>query len=128
MKNRFISFTIKIIVIIIAAFAIHLLILKYLELPLFENKIVLSYILNATLAIAIFGLLFKYREKVKDNIGFLFLAGSFIKFIAFFIIIYPSYNADGDTSKLEFAAFFTPYLICLFIETSSLVKWLNKIK
>ena len=128
MKNRFISFTIKIIVIIIAAFAIHLLILKYLELPLFENKIVLSYILNATLAIAIFGLLFKYREKVKDNIGFLFLAGSFIKFIAFFIIIYPSYKADGDTSKLEFAAFFTPYLICLFIETSSLVKWLNKIK
>ena len=128
MKNRFISFTIKLIVIIIAAFVIHLLILKFLESPLFENKIVLSYILNATLAIAIFGLLFKYREKVKDNIGFLFLAGSFLKFIAFFILIYPSYKADGDTSKLEFAAFFVPYLICLFVETSSLVKWLNEIK
>ena len=128
MKNRFISFTIKIIVTIIATFAIHLLVLKYLELPLLENKIVLSYILNATLAIAIFGLLFKYRKKVKDNIGFLFLAGSFLKFIAFFILIYPSYKADGDTSKLEFAAFFVPYLICLFIETSSLVKWLNEIK
>ena len=128
MKNRFISFTIKLIVIIIAAFAIHLLILKFLESPLFENKIVLSYILNATLAIAIFGLLFKYREKVKDNIGFLFLAGSFLKFMAFFILIYPSYKADGDTSKLEFAAFFVPYLICLFVETSSLVKWLNEIK
>ena len=128
MKNRFISFTIKIIVTIIATFAIHLLVLKFLELPLLENKIVLSYILNATLAIAIFGLLFKYREKVKDNIGFLFLAGSFLKFIAFFILIYPSYKADGNTSKLEFAAFFVPYLICLFIETSSLVKWLNEIK
>ena len=128
MKNRFISFTIKIIVTIIATFAIHLLVLKFLELPLLENKIVLSYILNATLAIAIFGLLFKYRKKVKDNIGFLFLAGSFLKFIAFFILIYPSYKADGDTSKLEFAAFFVPYLICLFIETSSLVKWLNEIK
>jgi hypothetical protein len=128
MKNRFISFTIKIIVTIIATFAIHLLVLKFLELPLLENKIVLSYILNATLAIAIFGLLFKYREKVKDNIGFLFLIGSFLKFIAFFILIYPSYKADGNTSKLEFAAFFVPYLICLFIETSSLVKWLNEIK
>ena len=128
MKNRFISFTIKIIVIIITAFAIHLLVLKFLELHLLENKIVLSYILNATLAIAIFGLLFKYRKKVKDNIGFLFLAGSFLKFIAFFILIYPSYKADGNTSKLEFAAFFVPYLICLFIETSSLVKWLNEIK
>ena len=128
MKNRFISFTIKIIVTIIATFAIHLLVLKFLELPLLENKIVLSYVLNATLAIAIFGLLFKYRKKVKDNIGFLFLAGSFLKFIAFFILIYPSYKADGNTSKLEFAAFFVPYLICLFIETSSLVKWLNEIK
>jgi hypothetical protein len=128
MKNRFISFTIKIIVTIIATFAIHLLVLKFLELHLLENKIVLSYILNATLAIAIFGLLFKYREKVKDNIGFLFLIGSFLKFIAFFILIYPSYKADGNTSKLEFAAFFVPYLICLFIETSSLVKWLNEIK
>ena len=128
MKNRFISFTIKIIVIIITAFAIHLLVLKFLELHLLENKIVLSYILNATLAIAIFGLLFKDRKKVKDNIGFLFLAGSFLKFIAFFILIYPSYKADGNTSKLEFAAFFVPYLICLFIETSSLVKWLNEIK
>ena len=128
MKNRFVSFSAKLIVILIAAFAIHLLILKYLELPLFNNKIVLSYILNTTLAIAIFGLLFRYREKVKDNIGFLFLAGSFLKFIAFFILIYPSYKADGGTSKLEFAAFFVPYLICLFIETSSLVKWLNEIK
>jgi len=128
MKNRFISFTIKIIVTIIATFAIHLLVLKFLELHLLENKIVLSYILNATLAIAIFGLLFKYRGKVKDNIGFLFLIGSFLKFIAFFILIYPSYKADGNTSKLEFAAFFVPYLICLFIETSSLVKWLNEIK
>lgn len=128
MKNRFISFTVKLIVIITAAFALHLLILKYFEFPLFENKIVLSYVLNTILAIAIFGLLFKYREKVKDNIGFLFLAGSFLKFIAFFILIYPSYKADGDTSKLEFAAFFVPYLICLFVETSSLVKWLNEIK
>ena len=128
MKNRFISFNVKLIVIITVAFTLHLLILKYFEFPLFENKIVLSYVLNTILAIAIFGLLFKYREKVKDNIGFLFLAGSFLKFIAFFILIYPSYKADGDTSKLEFAAFFVPYLICLFVETSSLVKWLNEIK
>ena len=72
MKNRFISFTIKIIVTIIAAFAIHLLVLKFLELPLLENKIVLSYILNATLAIAIFGLLFKYRKKVKSVFSYIY--------------------------------------------------------
>lgn len=128
MENRFISFTTKLVIVLTAVFGLHLLLLKLLELPLFENKIVLSYILNAVLAIAIFGLLYKYRERVKDNIGFLFLAGSFLKFIAFFVLIYPSYKADGDTSKLEFAAFFIPYGICLILETTSLVKWLNEIK
>lgn len=124
--NRFLSFTIKLVVIVSIAFAIHLIVLNLLELPLFENKIVLSYFLNAILAIIIFGFLFKYREKLKNHIGFLFLAGSILKFIAFFILIYPSYKADGDISKLEFAAFFIPYFICLIIETSSLAKWLNQ--
>ena len=124
--NRFLSFTIKLVVIVSIAFAIHLIVLNLLELPLFENKIVLSYLLNAILAIIIFGFLYKYREKLKNYIGFLFLAGSILKFIAFFILIYPSYKADGDISKFEFAAFFIPYLICLVIETTSLVNWLNQ--
>ena len=124
--NRFLSFSLKLVLIVGAAFVIHVLVLKYLELPLFENKIVLSYVLNAVLAIVIFGFLFKYRAQLKNYIGFLFLAGSLLKFIAFFILIYPSYKADGDISKLEFAAFFVPYLLCLVIETSSLVKWLNQ--
>lgn len=125
MENRFTAFTIRLLVVLLIAFGIHMLILNYLEFPLFENKIILSYVLNAVLAITIFGLLYKFREKVKNNIGFLFLGGSLLKFIAFFILIYPSYKADGNTSKLEFAAFFVPYLISLFIETLSLVKWLN---
>lgn len=124
-NNRFVAFSIKLVIVLSVVFGAHILILKYLELPLFDNKIVLSYMLNAVLAILIFGLLFKYKEKVKNNVGFLFLAGSFLKFIAFFILIYPSFKADGETSKLEFAAFFVPYLICLFVETTSLVSWLN---
>ena len=126
--NQFQSFTYKLVAIISLAFAIHLIVLSFMELPLFENKIVLSYILNAFLAIAIFGFLYRYRTQLKNYIGFLFLAGSLLKFAAFFILIYPSYKADGLTSKLEFTAFFVPYLICLFLETTSLVKWLNNLK
>ncbi|MBT8261135.1 MAG: hypothetical protein KJN82_07470 [Bacteroidia bacterium] len=124
--NKLLSFTLRLVIIVGVAFALHILALYYLELTLFENKIVLSYVLNTILAFAIFGFLFKYRAKLKNYIGFLFLAGSLLKFTAFFILIYPSYKADGDISKLEFAAFFIPYLLCLVIETSSLVKWLNQ--
>ncbi|WP_347923189.1 hypothetical protein [Pontimicrobium sp. SW4] len=97
-----------------------------MDKPLFENKIVLSYIINLALAVTIFGILYKYRERFKSQIGFLFLAGSFVKFAVFFMVFYPLYKADNDISSLEFAAFFTPYAICLILETSSLVKWLNK--
>ena len=128
MKHTFILFSVKLIILLIAAFAIHIFILNSNSLPIFENKIVLAYAVNAVLAISIFGFLFKMKNKYKDQLGFLFLGGSFLKFIVFFIVFYPFYKADGDISKLEFAAFFVPYLLSLVLETFSLAKWLNKME
>lgn len=109
------------------AFIIHVSILKNIELPIYGDKIVLSYIVNAILAAIIFASLSFFKEKLKNQIGFLFMAGSFLKFIFFFILFYPSYKADGDMSRIEFAAFFTPYLICLLLETVFTAKMLNKL-
>jgi len=126
MNNTFTRFSAKLTIILPIVFGLHLAILSFINKPLFENNIVLSYIINLALAIAIFGFLYKYRERFKNQIGFLFLAGSFLKFAVFFIVFYPLYKLDNDISGLEFAAFFVPYAICLILETSSLVKWLNK--
>ncbi len=51
--------------------------------------------------------------------------GSFLKFAFFFIFFYPSYQADGDITRLEFMAFFIPYIFSLLIETMSLITLLN---
>ena len=88
--------------------------------------IIPSYIINVALAIVIFGFIYKFQEKLSNQIGFMFLAGSLIKFAVFFIVFYPVFKSDGDISSLEFASFFIPYILCLIIETFSLVKWLNK--
>lgn len=128
MKNAFTSFSIKLIVILSFAFAIHLFALSSKSLPLYDNKIVLAYIINAILAIVIFGFLFKMKDKYKEQLGFLFLGGSVLKFAVFFIVFYPVYKADGTISKLEFAAFFVPYILSLILETLSLAKWLNKME
>jgi len=126
MSNTFTKFSTKLAVILMAVFGLHLAILSFIDAPLFENKIILSYVINLILAITIFGFLYKYRYRFKNQIGFLFLAGSFVKFAVFFMVFHPLYKADNDISKLEFTAFFGPYAICLILETSSLVKWLNK--
>jgi FtsH-binding integral membrane protein len=108
-------------------FCIHIAVLSFLEFPLFENRLVLSYSVNLILVIAIFGILYLLREKYKSQLGFLFLAGSLLKFAIFFILFYPYYKSDGIITKLEFLAFFTPYVVGLVLESVSLSKWLNKL-
>ena len=127
MSNPFISFAIKTVILLTVVFAIHLLVLNVLQLSLFENRIVLSYIVNPVLVIVIFGILYLLKEKYKSQLGFLFLAGSLLKFVVFFILFYPFYKLDNIITKLEFAAFFVPYVMGLIIESVSLSKWLNKL-
>ena len=127
MTNPFLSFVAKITLILVLAFAVHLGFLKAFNQPLFENKIVLSYSVNLAMVIGVFGLLFVLKNKFKSQLGFLFLAGSLLKFAIFFIVFNPSYRADGVITKLEFAAFFAPYALGLVFETFSLSKWLNSL-
>ena len=126
MTKSILKFSITIIVILTLAFLAHIFVLNTLELPLFENKIIASYIINTLLAITIFSTLHVLKDKYKEQLGFLFLFGSALKFVVFFVFFYKSYKLDGSINKLEFAAFFVPYMLCLFIETFSLSKWLNK--
>ncbi len=126
MKNILLNFSVQLIVLLAIAFGFHLLVLNYIEAPLFDNKIVLAYVFNTLMAIVIFGVLYIYREKYKDKLGFLFIFGSFFKFALFFLLFYKSYKADDVISRYEFAAFFIPYLLCLSFETNSLAKLLNK--
>ncbi|WP_350289474.1 DUF6168 family protein [uncultured Croceitalea sp.] len=108
------------------SFLLHLLLLNFLELPLFENRIILAYVINFILAAAIFYTLFHFKEKLKNAIGFLFMGGSFLKFIVFFLLFYPVYKSDGEMQKIEFATFFAPYAIALILETYFTSKMLNK--
>ena len=127
MSNPFISFSIKVLLLLAIGFGIHLCVLKFLNLPLFENRIIASYLVNLTLVIVVFGGLYLLKDKYTSQLGFLFLIGSFLKFAVFFIVFYPFYKQDGEITKLEFAAFFVPYVLGLILETVSLSKWLNKL-
>lgn len=126
-KHPFFNFTIKAIVLLTMAFLLHIAILNAISAPMLDNKIVLSYMINLVLIIFIFGMLYVSKDKFKAQLGFLFLAGSLVKFAIFFIIFHPLYKQDGVVSRLEFASFFIPYVLGLVLETLSLSKWLNQI-
>ncbi len=119
------NFFTLIIVGLLLVFYAHTYWLEYKSLSIYNNKIILAYILNGVLATTIFLLLFFLRKKQRDQLGFLFMFGSLLKFAFFFVFFYPSYNADNSISRLEFMAFFIPYVYSLLIETLSLIKLLN---
>lgn len=113
---------------LLLSFGMHIWVLSGKDLSIFDNLIIRSYVGNALLAGIIFLLLYRFRQKLKNQIGFLFMGGSFLKFIFFFLLFYPTYKSDGEMSGLEFASFFVPYLICLFLETFFTSKMLKNLE
>lgn len=125
MNKPVIGFCVKLLIALSVIFGIHIAILYFLELPLFDNQILLAYIVNFILAISIYATLFKLRIKYLDLLGFIFMAGSFLKFTVYFIFFNPIFKENGDVSLVEATTFLTPYLACLIFETFYLIKLLN---
>ncbi len=126
MTNQIIKFIITFSLSLLVVFAIHIFYLNIQNLPLFDNKIIEAYVINFLVAIAIYASLYLLKNKYKEQLGFLYMGGSFIKFILFFIFFYPSYKLDGQMSSLEFGAFFIPYVISRIFETLGVIKILKK--
>ncbi len=123
---NFKAFFFNLTIVLVVVFALHLSMLYYLKLPLFDHKIIGAYLFNYILTLSVYFLLHKKSKTQQEQLGFLFMAGSFLKFIFFFLLFYGSYKADGKIERIEFLTFFTPYLVCLFLETYTLSKMLNK--
>ena len=120
-------FILVIFSILSAVFITHISILYFLNYDLFANRIIAAYLGNFLLTVAIFSYIYINKEKKTDSLGFLFLGGSMVKFILFFIFLNPFYMQDGLVSRLEFLSFFVPYSVALSVETQQLIKELNKV-
>jgi len=124
-NNLAITFSIKLLLSISILFIIHIEILNILKFPMFDNKIVLSYVVNFLMASVIFTLLYSLKNKFESLIGFFYLGGSFLKFAVFFLLLYPFFRQDNQITKPEIFSFLAPYFLCLIMETYALVKLMN---
>ena len=128
MSPILLNFLIRLLVVTTIVFIGHLFVLNFLDYPILNDNIVLSYTINTVSAIIIFLLLFVLRHKFTNQLGFIFLFVSVIKFGLFLLVLYRPFYADGIISKSEFFIFFIPYFFTHTIEIFSLSKWLNKIE
>ena len=124
--SSFLKFTLFLTIVLLAVFWFHVFILHQLNVPVFANRIIAAYLVNGALAIGIYLALLLLKTKMSEQLGFLYMAGSFVKFLFFFIFFYPYYKLDGRLDSYEFAAFFIPYVISLIFETFGVIKFLKK--
>lgn len=85
-----------------------------------------AYAMNFIVAALLFLLIYRLRVNHPDKLGFVFMLGSGIKFTLFFVFFNPSIQFDGVTTKAEFLSFFVPYALSTLIETTSLIRLLNR--
>jgi len=127
MKNS-LNFIARLFLILISILSIHMFILFKLDKVLFENLIIQAYATNFFIAVIIYTFIYNFREILKLQIGFIFIGGSLLKFMLFFVFFYPHYKADSTLNPLEFSAFFTPYITCLIAETLAIIKILKTLE
>ncbi|WP_367278076.1 DUF6168 family protein [uncultured Algibacter sp.] len=116
-----------VVFIAVIAFAFHFLVNSLFEIAVEVNQLVYSYSINILLACGVIVLLFLLKKRLRDQLGFIFMFASMLKFVFFFILFYPEYNADGDLTRSEFLTFFIPYVVCLIVESVILSKFLNSL-
>jgi F0F1-type ATP synthase assembly protein I len=84
------------------------------------------YVFNTVLAVLIYVVILRLKDRHSEKIGFVFLIGSGLKFLLFFLLLYPAFNADGELSSMEFASFFIPYALTTVVENVVLVRQLSR--
>lgn len=88
-----------------------------------DLNLIFTYSFNILFTIPFVILITFFLEKLKRQIGFIFLGLGFLKVILF--LGYTKLN-EIDINRQNFLIFFVPYFLCIFAEVFILSKYLNK--
>jgi len=106
-------------------FVVHVLVRGLWNIDIWSLIMLKSYAVNVGLGLVLIAAANRLLERQSTYVGWVFVALSGLKFILFFLLIWPEIKQDGVTSSAEFASFFAPYLGCLLFELRFLSKRLN---
>lgn len=125
--RRFIQNAVSIATAAFIVFLIHWFVNIQIDSPITISELLYAYIMNVIMALGVIAVLYVFRRKLKDQLGFIFMAASMLKFVFFFLLFYPIYTSDDYMSRYEFFTFFIPYVICLIVECIILSRFLNRL-
>jgi hypothetical protein len=124
--NSTFSFSWKLLLFLLFVLTAHLSVNFHLTIDSSAHLLPLSYVLNYLLVLVSYFIIILAKAKGSHSLGYLFLAGFFLKIAVFMIFFNPIYKADDQIVPQEFFAFFVSYVFCLAFETKIIVKILNQ--
>lgn len=122
MINNLLRFIGVFLLILLGVYFVHTFIVNTVSLKSNTTILKLSYIFNALYTVVLVSFIMVLSKKFKDQIGFIFLAGSFLK-IGVFVAITRLSSLGLD--KNVFLDFFIPYVVSLILEVYYVSKILN---
>jgi len=125
MGKSFVLFLIVFIAVLSSTYFIHNVTISYFNLQADIKFVKLSYAYNVAFNIILVSLIVLLQHKFKNELGFIFIAGSFIKVALF--IFYTRF-ISLEISKGDFVDFFVPYATGMILEVYYLARILNNIK
>jgi hypothetical protein len=124
-KNRFLRFASVLTFFLALSFLLQGAAYHFLHIGFWERGILLNYLFNYGITLLLFVVLtWKMRQRPEYS-GYLFLYGSFFKFLCFFLIIFPTLGAERSVRSPEFFSFIVPYAVCAYLEISTIIRQLN---
>lgn len=124
MLKRIFDFIINLLYFLTPAFLIQSTIYNFFFVD-YSSIIVLSYSFNFIIAITIYlSTLFFSEHNISTSIT-AFISLSILKFILFYLVLYPYFLSDNVIKTEEVFVFFIPYTICSILEIKQLSKFLN---
>lgn len=124
MLKRIFDFIINLLYFLTPAFLIQYTTYNFFFVD-YSSIIVLSYSFNFIIAITIYlSTLFFSEHNISTSIT-AFISLSILKFILFYLVLYPYFLSDNVIKTEEVFVFFIPYTICSIIEIKQLSKFLN---
>lgn len=108
------------------SFFLHWKALEILSRTVDLGHLLPFYVMNYIMGVAIVSALIFLSKNKGEVLGFVFMAGSLVKFAVFFMVFYPELHENDASKKATFILFFIPYILSVITEVWYLIRFLNK--
>ena len=128
MISNALKFALLLAFVLIIIGGLHAAYLQANQIAVPWNKLILCYAVNYLMALGIYIALLQLAAQKSPYLGFIFLFGSALKFVVYFLIFDPLFKQDGHLSSYEFFLFFIPYMTSLIAEITALSNLLKGVR